>query len=189
MAISVRSGDREWLKQASEVCCLAVIYEDAPCRDAAIQLCDRLLHHFRGDLSFDASWWQFRFLSDPWFAQQAGAAASRSDIILVAGGEPDELAVEVKVWFERWVAQRVQPGGALAWLPGTSRLRNARGGPSTYLQGLARRAQRDFLPLTPPAPEEEELPGISAAATVWETTASNSALEAKYHSSGWGINE
>lgn len=189
MAISVRPGDREWLSQDSESCRLAIIYEDANSRDTAINLCDRLLHHFRGDLNFDATWWQCRFLGDPVLAERAAAAASLADIIVVTARDPDNLAMEAKTWFEQWVVPRVQPGGALAWLPTLAEPPHVRGIASSYLEGLAYRARLDFLSLELPRNEEETYSQPAETMAIWETVATSAALEAKYHSSGWGINE
>lgn len=135
----------------SEVCNVAVIYEDGAARELALQLCSSLACRFNNDPEFAFTWWGFKFLSDPEIARQALQASARADLIVVAAvNRTRDLPATVKGWFENWLLERKAVDGALVTLqhpageqtPGWSR--------SSYFRSVAERARLDYLPLSIP---------------------------------------
>ncbi len=80
---------------------------------------------------------------------EAAQSAAQADIILIAAESP-ELPVEVQLWFEGWLPNRVAPDGALV-LVQPSPNGNSQSLPlRSYLRSTAKRARLDYLRLSSP---------------------------------------
>jgi hypothetical protein len=160
-----------------------VIYEDAPTRDRAVRLCDALVSKFSPDLEFEFTWWRFKFLSDPDLALQAAQAALEADLILVSVQRTEDLPLEVKAWFERWLSDRQPSEGALVVLhtPDEAIL------PDQYLRLVALRANLDYLPLTDSqlSTDQGRIPETLNLPAILEGRSNNH----ENNHTGWGIND
>lgn len=141
------------------VCAIVVLYEDNSSRDAAIHLCQSLERTFNEELSFEVTWCRFRYFNDSAVACEAAEAAAHADLILVSIQHDQDLPLEIKAWFERWLPNRDSSVGALVLLQTATQPQPARCpvSPGSYLYLLAQRANLDFLFLSdvgPAAPTE-----------------------------------
>jgi len=73
--------------------------------------------------------------------------AAHADLLIVAIQRPQELPLEVKVWFERWLQHRNASEGALVLLQ-TSEESSPAISQTPYLYLLAQRANLDFISLS-----------------------------------------
>jgi hypothetical protein len=129
------------------VCAIVILYEDNPSRDAAIRLCNSLKNIFRSDLDFEITWCRFRYFNDPAVAAEAAEIAAQADLIIVSIQPAQDLPLEVKAWFERWLPHRQSSEGALVLLQ-SSENPNSTLSQSSYLYLLAQRANLDYLSLS-----------------------------------------
>ena len=168
---------------------MVVLYEDVATRDAAVELCDTLTAKFGADLEFEFTWWGFRYLADDEIAKQAAGAALAADLILVSVRQAEDLPLEVKAWFERWLSDRQPAEGALVVLESSPAEVRGYAMRDPYLQLVALRARMDYLPLREGqltqgtngfSPDGFSLPRIP------ET---NGNPRQEDHYTGWGINE
>jgi hypothetical protein len=176
-------------REGREVCGVMVLYEDLPARALAIQLHDRLIPRFKGEIEFGFNWWRFDYLADPEIAREAASCALRADLILVALHQLADVSLTVKSWFETWLWKRPAGEGALAVV----RVSPVAGEPilhdDAFLRLAAKRAHLDYLTLTgpPSAPQvSDRLRGVVVipAATILEESPNP-----QYQSSHWGLNE
>jgi len=179
-------GTEFWRKP--EVCSVVVLYEDVATRDAAVELCDTLTARFGAELEFEFTWWGFRYLAEEEIAKQAASAALAADLILVSVRKPEDLPLEVKAWFERWLSDREPAEGALVVLQ-TEKETPQQPGRDPYLQLVALRAKLDYLPLR----EGQFTPDTTGFATdsfiLPRGAEVNGRLRQEDHYTGWGIND
>lgn len=131
------------------VCAIVVLYDDNSSRDAAIRLCNSLEKAFHSELDFHITWCRFKYFKDPAVASEAAELAADANLLLVAIQCADDLPLEVKAWFERWLPNRELSDGALVLL-------NTSGLPSppptiphtSYLYLLAQRGNLDYISLS-----------------------------------------
>lgn len=162
MGASALHGERE-LWGESEVCSVAVIYEDDVARELALQVCTSLTRKFNCDPEFAFSWWRFKYLGEPAVAREALQAARRADLILVAVNGMRDLPAPVKAWFENWLLERKAPGGALVTILRPGEEQNPALSRSSYFQSVADRARLDYLPLGVPGSGQGEAGGLDGA--------------------------
>jgi hypothetical protein len=133
------------------VCAIVVLYEDNSSRDAAIRLCQTLEKIFHEDLDFEITWCRFKYFSDPAVASEAAQIAAQADLIIVSIQRVQDLPLEVKAWFERWLPNRESSEGALVLLQ-TSEEPSSTISQTSYLYLLAQRANLDYLSLSNSGP-------------------------------------
>ena len=127
-------------------CEVIAIYDDLPCRNAAIKLCHNLAHQFEDDLDFTFSWWNIKYLMDPQLARQAAAAASRADLLIFSTTSDLDLPADVKGWIEEWLPARLGREGALTVLTQQSHHPELLTSPlGQHLSSVARRGELDFI--------------------------------------------
>jgi hypothetical protein len=134
------------------VCSIIVLYEDNSSRDAAIRLCNTLEKNFHTDLDFETTWCRFKYFTDPAVASEAAEIAAQADLIIVAIQRAQDLPLEVKAWFERWLPERESSEGALVLLQTSEELPSLQNLQSSYLYLLAQRANLDYLSLSNTGP-------------------------------------
>lgn len=130
------------------VCAIVVLYEDNSSRDAAIHLCKTLEKIFHQDLDFETTWCRFKYFSDPTVAAEAAQIASQADLIIVSIQRAQDLPLEVKAWFERWLPDRESNDGALVLLQTSEDAPSQQNLQTSYLYLLAQRANLDYLSLS-----------------------------------------
>jgi hypothetical protein len=134
------------------VCAIVVLYEDNSSRDAAIHLYQTLEKVFHEDLDFEITWCRFKYFNDPTVASEAAQIASQADLIIVAIQRAQDLPLEVKAWFERWLPNRESTEGALVLLQTSEEPPSPTISQTSYLYLLAQRANLDYLSLSNAAP-------------------------------------
>jgi hypothetical protein len=124
---------------------VALVYQDAPTKVWASQVCDQVAQLVGKD-SIHSAWWEVSRLSDPKVLTDAVLTAMQADVILVSIYDVQELPVELCVWIDAWLPRRYMPMGALITLisvpeqPGTL-FDHAR----EYLREVAQKGRMDFL--------------------------------------------
>ena len=129
------------------VCTIIVLFEDNCSRDAAIRLCTALEKTFHSEFDFEITWCRFKYFNDPAVVGEAAETAAHADLILVAIQRADDLPLEVKAWFERWLPNR-QSEGALVLLQTSEPPSGPTISQSPYLYLLAQRANLDYISLS-----------------------------------------
>src|SRR4051794_26357282 len=81
---------------------VAVAYQDSETRERAIQLCDRMVHQYWGEIDVEFSWWKLGYLSDVEVLREATQAAERSDVLVFSVEEGFAPSLEVNSWIEQW---------------------------------------------------------------------------------------
>ncbi len=130
------------------VCAIVALYEDNSSRDAAIRLCNSLEKVFDSELEFEITWCRFKYFSDPDVASEAAELAARADVILVSVPCAQDLPLEVKAWFERWLSKWKTSEGAVVLLQSSEPAPGAVISENPYLYLLAQRANVDFISLS-----------------------------------------
>src|SRR5256885_3820941 len=154
-----------------ERCEVAVVYDDIASRVRAIHLSESLASRFHGDLDFNFTWWNVRFLKDPQISRLAENAAAQADLVLFSISQASEPAPVLKDWIRRWLAHRESDEGALAVLLDQSTASKDQITPlEFYLRKVAEGGHMDFLPRMMPQ-------------------ASPRTLSVSHENSHWGINE
>jgi len=166
-----------------------VIYEDVSTRDAAVRLCDALAEKFRRELDFDITWWRFKYLSDAEIGWQAAQAAMEADFIVVSVHRTEDLPLEVKAWFERWLSNRHISEGALVVLQTPVEAASVAGDSDPYLRLVALRANLDYLPLSDDQLAGEGGSRIPGSLSVPGTLDSERGAGRENGHAGWGIND
>ncbi len=176
-------------RERREVCSVMVLYEDLPARALAIQLHDRLIPRFRGEIEFGFNWWRFDYLADPEIAREAASCALRADLLLVSLHQLDDVSLTVKSWFETWLRNRPAGEGALAVV----RVSPAVGEPiphdDTYLRLAAGRAHLDYLPLAVSPSAPRDIDRLREDMVLPATASLEESPNPQYQASDWGLNE
>ena len=169
------------------VCAIVVLYEDNSSRDAAIRLCQSLEKIFQADLDFEIAWCRFKYFNDPAVASEAAEIAAQADLIIVSIQRAQDLPLEIKAWFERWLPDRESIEGALVLLQTSEEPSSPQNLQSSYLYLLAQRANLDYLSLSNagPSTSTQRIPeGLTLSQPLGADSTRNS-----QHYSRSGINE
>jgi hypothetical protein len=140
------SGEAEFAPPEMEYALnVALVYQDAPTRKWANQVCDRVTQ-ITGKDAVRCTWWDINRLSDPEVLKDAVLTTMQADVILISIYDAKELPIDLCVWIDAWLPRRSLPTGALIALisvPGqmSAQLEHARG----YLRAAARKGRLDFL--------------------------------------------
>jgi hypothetical protein len=177
------------LWERREVCAVMVLYEDLPARALAIQVHDRLIPRFKGEIEFGFNWWRFDYLADPEIAREAASCALRADLLLVSLHQLADVSLTVKSWFETWLRKRPAGEGALAVV----RVSPAVGEPilhdDAYLRLVAGRAHLDYLPLAVPPSTPEDIDRLREDMVFPARVGLKESPNPQYQASNWGLNE
>jgi hypothetical protein len=124
---------------------VVLVYQDAPTRKWATQVCDQVTR-LAGKDAVRCTWWEVGRLSDPEVLKDAVMTTMQADVILISIYDTKELPIDLCVWIDAWLPRRTLPTGALIALisvPGqvSAQLEHARG----YLRAVARKGRLDFL--------------------------------------------
>jgi hypothetical protein len=165
------------------VCAIVVLYEDNSSRDAAISLCNSLQQIFSSELDFEITWCRFKYFNDPGVAAEAAERAAQANVVLVSVSRAQDLPLEVKAWFERWLCERKTSEGALVLLQGSEPEPAFAISQSSYLYLVAQRANLEFISLSnaTPSASTRSIPDPSLLAHPPRLNSNRS--------SRWGINE
>jgi hypothetical protein len=166
-----------------------VLYEDLPARDLAIQLHDRLILRFMGDIEFAFNWWRFDFLADPQIAREATSCALSADLVLVSLHQLAEASLAVKGWFETWLWKRPAAEGALAVIRVSPAVGEPIGHEDAYFRLAARRANLDYLPLSAAPCAPQGIDRMREDVVFPGTAGLEDSPNPQYQSSDWGLNE
>jgi hypothetical protein len=124
---------------------VALVYQDAPTRKWANQVCGQVTR-LAGKDAVRCTWWDISRLNDPEVLKDAVLTTMQADVILISIYNTKELPVDLCVWIDAWLPRRSLQTGALIALisvPGqtSAQLEHARG----YLRAVARKGRLDFL--------------------------------------------
>jgi hypothetical protein len=124
---------------------VVLVYQDAPTRKWATQVCDQV-SSLAGKDAVRCTCWEIGRLSDPEGLKDAVLTTMQADVILISIYDAKELPVDLCVWIDAWLPRRSLPTGALIALisvPGetAAQLEHARG----YLRAVALKGRLDFL--------------------------------------------
>jgi len=133
---------------------IAVVYQDAQCRQWVAELCDQV-NELISAQAVQSVFWSIAGLDQPGAFQKAVSAASQADVIMVSLRAAEAVPPRFYAWAEAWSGCRQRPNGtliALVGLPGRSTV------PSEHLQEylriVARQAGMEYLlrelAVTPP---------------------------------------
>jgi hypothetical protein len=169
------------------VCAIVVLYEDNPSRDAAISLCNSLQQIFNSELDFQITWCRFKYFNDSAVASEAADLAAQADVVLVSIPRPQDLPLEVKAWFERWLPRRERFEGALVLLQSSEQAPSLEISQCSYLYLLAQRANLEFISLSnaTPSASPDRIPDNPM---LMHPPRMNSSPDSQHHSRS-GINE
>ena len=139
-------------------CRIIVAYEDNSTRDRAMSLIGHLQQDFEQEISFEVTWWKFRYLQDPEISLIARHYAASADIVVFASDLPGLFPLSIMNWIESWTEKRSKDGGVLVPLIGSPHIpRELYTTKRFYLKHIAERAGLDFLP---PSVAESKEPAI-----------------------------
>ena len=169
------------------VCAIVVLYDDNSSRDAAIRLCRTLEKTFHNELDFETTWCRFKYFNDPAVASEAAQIASQADLIIVSIQRAQDLPLEVKAWFERWLPARESTEGALVLLQTSEVAPSPQNLQCSYLYLLAQRANLDYLSLSNASPSISTN-RIPESLTLSQPLGLDSARDSQNYS-GFGIND
>jgi hypothetical protein len=124
---------------------VALVYQDAPTREWAAQVCGQVTR-LAGKDAVRCTWWEISQLGDPEVLKNAVLTTTQADAIFVSIYDAKEFPVDLCVWIDAWLPRRSLSTGALIALisvPGqmSAQLEHARG----YLRAVARKGRLDFL--------------------------------------------
>jgi hypothetical protein len=121
---------------------VAVIYENAETREAAVAFCDRLVQRAWAKSDLEVNWWSFEHLEEKASASAAADKTVEADMILFAAHPTGEMPFHVRALVESWLGRRKRREGVLVGLadPGTQTADK-----HVYLRAIARRAGLDYL--------------------------------------------
>ena len=124
---------------------VVLVYQDAPTRKWATQVCDQVTR-LAGKDAVHCTQWEISRLGDPEVLKDAVLMTMVADVILVSIYDAKELPIDLCVWIDAWLPRRFLQTGALIALisvPGqvNAQLEHARG----YLRAVARKGRLDFL--------------------------------------------
>ena len=125
---------------------IAGVYQDRVTQQWALHLC-RPATRLAGEERIHDVWYEVHRLSEPGILLDAVRAALRADVIVVSVHAAAELPLDLYVWIDAWLPRRLSRVGALAALIGVARQPDPHAiHTHEYLQGVARKAELDFLP-------------------------------------------
>jgi hypothetical protein len=138
-------------------------------------------------LDFQITWCRFKYFNDPAVASEAAEIAAQADLIIVAIQRVQELPLEVKAWFERWLPARESTEGALVLLQTSEESSTSTISQSSYLYLLAQRANLDYLSLSNAGPSSST-DRIPESLTLSQPLGLDSTRNSQHYSRS-GINE
>jgi len=184
---AIQLTPREARLDTPERCEVAVVYDDIASRVRAIHLSENLASRFEGDLDFNFTWWNIRFLKDPQISTLAENAAAEADLVLFSISKAAEPATPLKNWIRRWLTRRQSDEGALAVLLDQSTASKDQVTPlESYLRKMAEGGHMDFLPRMMPM---AAAPSSARHAGDIKAPARDSSGSISHENSHWGINE
>jgi hypothetical protein len=131
---------------------VAVFYQDAPTRNWARQLCDRV-QTLVGQEHIHSTWWKMGDLREPGVLAGAVSMTMRADVIVVALHASQPLQLSFYLWAEAWLPHRFPATGSLLALIDLPRSPSRHSDEAReYLRTVARQGRLDFLT------EERRLP-------------------------------
>ena len=121
------------------------VYQDAPTRKWATQVCDQVTQ-LAGKDAVRCTGWEISRLNDPEVLKDAVLTTMQADVILISIYDANELPIDLCAWIDAWLPRRSLPTGALIALisvpeQASAQLEHARG----YLRAVARKGRLDFL--------------------------------------------
>ena len=179
---TVKSGE------TNEVCAVAVIYENHPARDLAIELSDALIRKFQSDLEFDFTWWRFDYLPDSHVGEEAAEAVTEADLIVVSL-QNTEPSREFKSWFEHCLARRKLSGGALTVIHAPLEPGKLERIDDSFFRRAAERADVEYLPPPGSRSSFDSMDHLREDQSFSPDAGFFQFPDHEYHSSGWGLNE
>ncbi|MCW5553817.1 MAG: hypothetical protein KIS67_16865 [Verrucomicrobiae bacterium] len=125
---------------------VVVLYDDAPTRQRAMGLCNRLVQRFWEEVEIRFHWWRSDFLVDDLMRTTATQDAVGADFIVVSSRPEQQFSPFVVKWFEDWIRQREGREGAFLDLtePEAGSADNVQRR-QLHLRRLAHRAMMDYL--------------------------------------------
>jgi hypothetical protein len=124
---------------------IVVVYQGAPARDWARQVCQPVREKFGGEYVQD-TWHEVNSLGNIENLIVAVRATLRADVIVIAIQAAEELPPELCAWIDVWLPRRHARSGALAALIGvTGQPEPHEARTQEYLQAVARRGQLEFV--------------------------------------------
>ena len=152
------------LPQPANVLNVAVVYQDAPTRKWAAQVCD-LVSRLIGKEAMHSTWWAISHLNDPEMLADSVRTAMEADVIVVSIYDAKELPANLRSWIEAWLPRRRLPTGSLMALIGLAEQPGAQDyRVQDHLRAIARKGHLDFLL------RERVLPAASHGFLYVETT-------------------
>lgn len=88
-----------------------MIYDDAASRGRAIELCDRLIHHFWQELQFRVNWWKSAHLDDADIAPAAAWSVRHAQIVIFSAVNRSELPAAQQTWLQAALANPGKTAG------------------------------------------------------------------------------
>ncbi len=129
---------------------VVVVHENKAAREAAVELCDRLVERFWNNYGFDVTWWPFENLHETTHALEASDKARAADLIIFAASPEGELPEHVCAWVESWLRPRCEREGTLIGLMETAEnTASSASHKHVYLRKAAHRAGMDYLTRAP----------------------------------------
>jgi hypothetical protein len=175
---------------APERCEVAVVYDDVASRVRAIHLSENLASRFEGDLDFNFTWWNVRFLKDPQISSLAEEAVAEADLVLFSISQAAEPAPALKDWIKRWLSRRQSDEGALAVLLDQSTASKDQITPlESYLRKVAEGGHMDFLPRMMPAATATSSRHSPRDPRTDKKSLGDNPRPLSQENSHWGINE
>ncbi len=124
---------------------VCVLYEDAPTRDWARDVCGRVAKLVGGEC-LRITWWSLADLNEPAVLAGAVSTALRADVVVVAVRAAERFPLPFYVWADAWVPYHTKGAAALVALmalpqrpiPQMDRARD-------YLRAMAKQGRLDFL--------------------------------------------
>jgi len=124
---------------------VALVYQDTPAREWAIQVCDQVTR-LAGKDAVRSTEWEISRFSDNNVLTDAVQTAMTADVILVSIYDAEELQVDFRVWIDAWLPRRSLPTGfliALIYVPEQPDTQGERA--HDYLRAVARKGRLDFM--------------------------------------------
>lgn len=119
-----------------------IVYENVEIGLQALQLYQRVGNRFGHQYYFQLNLWKFEALGVPSLGKQAANEATAADLVIVAINRNDKVPLELRVWMEKWIDQKIGQDSALVLLS------KGIGGSTpilTYLRDIAKRGSMTFL--------------------------------------------
>jgi hypothetical protein len=148
---AVQAGVEQDEAQVKSVLDVMLLYEDLNTALRAKYSLDRLSKQL-SEGRFCARLWRLDLLSEPLLLEQAAIEAAAANVIILSLHGRNELRVEVRDWFTRWLAHKADRPYALAALLDPEPGRPSGNPPVlAYLKRIAEAAHADFFCASCPA--------------------------------------